>query len=319
MQEISTVKTSEHGIEYIAKDLKIKQRVITKALLWGISHNNSDRTTMLKIGRYKKLTPKNIIDIENPRSELTLENDELDSLCEFLNENYEPFKLGVKSYLAIEGNLQNTLASLISGNKSDEIIDLLSDIDILPEELFLGIQVAKRVQSLTEFEEMLKTDCKEEIWQKWFEKNSWILGTDFVEILEDRRIDTHNIADYLMKAFDGFLDIIEIKRTSSDMSFWNTNLDHNNYIPSQQIIKAITQSLNYLFEIEREANSIKTLERLKDTKIIKPRCILIFGRSNDWNEDQFKAYRILNANYTSLTIMTYDQVLNRAKHILGVS
>ena len=319
MSEINSIKTSGQGIEYIDKDLKIKQTVITKAFLWGIHHRNSDRSTMLKIGRYKKSYSKNIVDVDNPKSELTLENDELDSLCEFLNENYEPFKLGVKSYLPVGGDLEKTLAALISSNDKGNIIGLLSDIDILSDELFLGVQVAKRVHALSEFEEMLMQDCKEEVWQKWFEKSSWILGTDFVEILEDRRIDTHNIADYLMKAFDGFLDIIEIKRTSSDMSFWNIQLDHNNYLPSQQLIKAITQSLNYLYEIEREANSIKTQERLGGTKIIKPRCILIYGRSNDWNEDQFKAYRILNANYTSLTIMTYDQVLNRAKHILGVA
>src|SRR3989344_1107205 len=70
---------------------------------------------------------------------------------------------------------------------------------------------------------------------------------------------------------------------------------------------------------EREANSIKFLERVGNVKTIKPRCILIFGRSNDWNNEKRESYRILNSSYHSLTIMTYDHVLSRAKRILGFS
>ena len=46
--------------------------------------------------------------------------------------------------------------------------------------------------------------------------------------------------------------------------------------------------------------------------------ILIFCRSNDWNNEQREAFRILNSSYHNLTIMTYDHVLNRAKRILGI-
>ena len=45
---------------------------------------------------------------------------------------------------------------------------------------------------------------------------------------------------------------------------------------------------------------------------------MIFGRSNDWNDEQKEAYRILNSSYHNLAIMTYDHVLRRAKRILGI-
>ncbi|NHN34680.1 Shedu anti-phage system protein SduA domain-containing protein [Paenibacillus agricola] len=317
MSEIKTVRTSVNGIEYLRQTLQQKQLVATKVCLWGINHNSTDKTTSLKIGRYKKVNGSDSVEWISPKSEMTLDNTELEGLCEFLNDNYEPFRLGIKSYVSVENDVQKSLMNIITSNKNERIIAALSDVDVMSDEIFVGIQMAKRINALNKFEEMLDNDCREEAWQKWFEINSWILGSDYVEILEERRIDTHNIADYLMKAFDGFLDIIEIKRTSSDINFWSNTLDHGNYVPSTFLIKATTQSLNYLYEIEREANNIKTHERLNYTKIVKPKCILIFGRSNDWNEEQFKAYRILNASYTNLTIMTYDQVLFRAKHILG--
>ena len=57
------------------------------------------------------------------------------------------------------------------------------------------------------------------------------------------------------------------------------------------------------------------MERVGSTRVVKPRCILIFGRSVGWNEKQKEAYRLLNASYHSVLVMTYDHVLDRAKRI----
>ena len=94
--------------------------------------------------------------------------------------------------------------------------------------------------------------------------------------------------------------------------------DHGNYVPSSDLTKAITQATKYIYEVEREANSVKFLERVGNVKTIKPRCILIYGRSSNWNDKQKEAYRILNSSYHNLTIMTYNHVLRRAKRILGI-
>jgi hypothetical protein len=110
---------------------------------------------------------------------------------------------------------------------------------------------------------------------------------------------------------------IEIKRPEGDLTFWSPTLDHGNYIPSTGLTKAVTQAVKYVYEIEREANSVKFLERV-GIKTVKPRCILVFGRSDNWNDGQREAYRILNASYHNLSIITYDHVLERAKRILGI-
>lgn len=87
---------------------------------------------------------------------------------------------------------------------------------------------------------------------------------------------------------------------------------------SSDLTKAIAQASRYIFEVEREANSVKFLEKVGGVKTVKPRCVLIFGRSNDWNEKQTEAYRILNASFHCLTILTYDHVLSRACRISGI-
>ena len=172
------------------------------------------------------------------------------------------------------------------------------------------------MNSIRHFEEMLSADKVEKEWQQWFLENSWVLGSEFVRILDERSIDVQNISDFLMEAYDGFLDIVEIKRPEGELQFWAKSLDHDNYIPSSDLTKAITQASKYIYEVEREANSVKFLERVGHVKTVKPRCILIFGRSEDWNYEQIEAYRILNSSYHNLTVMTYDHVLQRAKRIV---
>ena len=97
-----------------------------------------------------------------------------------------------------------------------------------------------------------------------------------------------------------------------------TLLDHGNYIPSNDLIKAITQANAYIFELERELNSQKFIERVGGVRTVKPRCVLVFGRSHRWTHDERRAFRILNASYHNLSIMTYDHVLSRARRILGL-
>lgn len=120
-----------------------------------------------------------------------------------------------------------------------------------------------------------------------------------------------------MQAYDGFLDVVEIKRPEGDLLFWAQSRDHGNLVPSSDLTKAITQASRYIFEVERESNSVKFLERVGGVKTVKPRGILIFGRSSRWGNDEHEAYRILNSSYHNLSIMTYDQVLERAKRMVG--
>lgn len=210
------------------------------------------------------------------------------------------------------------VAGLFSQPEGRQLVDLLADHALLPAELLQSLDHHRRCRAVEEFERMLVEDLTEPRWQTWFEENDWVLGSEYVSILGERPIDVDHIADYLMEAYDGFLDLIEIKRPDGKLHFWADARDHGNVVPHADLVKAITQASRYLFEVECQADSLKFLKRLGGVRAIKPRCVLIFGRSAEWGEDEREAYRLLNAGYHSLTILSYDHVLDRARRILGL-
>ena len=307
------------------KVLKTKPTVVTRAFFWKIAHNTPREDVCLKIGRYKKsawFDTKEEAEILDPKSELTLDHDEFKELIAFLRESYEPFRQGVKAFIPLNSPFDADNASqvkaLFSVPQKAELVRFILDNEIIPDELADGLRQAKRVRAVREYRAMLDQDLVEQRWQQWFQENSWVLGSEFVRILDERRIDTKNISDFLVEAYDGFLDVVEIKRPGGGMQFWAATLDHGNSVPSTELIKAITQASRYIHEIELEANSLKFLENVSGVKTVKPRCVLLFGRSNNWTDEQAEAYRILNASFHNLTVLTYDHVLTRAERIIDM-
>ncbi len=319
---METVKESRGGIGYLTKTLKDKPQTITEVCFWKIKHKGREEEIHLKIGRYKKGPFGKELEESIPKSELTLDGEEFKSLIDFIGENHQPFKDGAKSYITLDEELSpesaEKIKAVFSNPNQKELLSFIISNKILPSDLVVSLQYQDRVRAIAEFEEMLSANLTEHVWQAWLKNNSWILGSEFVKILDEREIDTANISDYLMEAYDGFLDIIEIKRPSEDLQFWSATKDHGNFVISSDLVKAITQSTKYIYEVEKESNSDKFIKRMGGIRTIKPRCVLIFGRSNDWDDDKKEAYRILNSSYHDLTILTYDHVLNRAKTILGL-
>ena len=310
---------------YLTDILKTKPRTITRVELWDIYKTQPrGENIRLKLGRYKRIASSpDPLEVENPRSELTLDSEEFQNLLHFLWDNYEPFKKGFNKVIPVDGKFNpdsiHHLKAIVESPEKQKALDFIASNDLLADELMAGLQYRARANAVKDFESMLRQDLVEHNWQKWFEQNNWVLETEFVRILDERRIDIANIPDYLMETYDGFLGVVEIKRPAGNLNFWAAAQDHENYIPSPALTKAITQATNYIFELEREVDSSKFLESVDHVKPIKPRCILVFGRSNDWNNDQRVAYRILNSNYHNLTVLTYDHVLDRAKRIAGMN
>ncbi len=304
--------------------LRDKKTVVTKAFFWKIPHDSGRVDIRLKVGRYKK--PNNpfnpeVVESLDPKSEITFDEEEFDSLITFLQENYEPFKKGFKAFIPVDRPFTpenaEQIKKLFAVPDKASLIEFISNQEIIPEDLSIALENVRRTKAINEYEQMLGEDLVENNWQKWFEENTWVLGSEFVRVLDERHIDVQNISDFLMQAYDGFVDIVEIKRPEGGLRFWSPIRDHGNLVPASDLTKAITQAARYIFEVEREANSVKFLDRVGGVRTVKPRGILIFGRSSNWGNDENEAYRILNSSYHNLTIMTYDHVLERAKRMVG--
>ena len=85
---MSEIKTSAKGVDYADPcTLQIKKRVYSQALLMRIPHDHTDvQDISLKIGRYN--IPYGL-ESKKPKSELTLNNEELDALIRYISENYK--------------------------------------------------------------------------------------------------------------------------------------------------------------------------------------------------------------------------------------
>lgn len=312
---MSEIKTSAKGVNYAGPcTLQMKKRVCSEAMLMRIPHAHADvQDISLKIGRYN--IPYGL-ESKKPKSELTLNNEELNALIRYISENYKPLTLGQGEYINVSeesATLVENFKRLIEGQS--DTARMLIENGILSDNVFLAASVIKKRDALIELQEKLQEEQPERYWQEWFTRNKWVLESDFAQIIDERVIDTENIADYIMKSYDGFVDLVEIKKPNG-LPFWASTKDHGNYVPSADLTKAITQCLNYIYAIELEANSTKFARRI-GSRVIKPRCILIFGRSYDWNDEQREAYRILNAAYNQVSILTYDHISERAQNVLG--
>ena len=184
------------------KVLKTKPTVVTRAFFWKIAHNTPREDVCLKIGRYKKsawFDTKEEAEILDPKSELTLDHDEFKELIAFLRESYEPFRQGVKAFIPLNSPFDADNASqvkaLFSVPQKAELVRFILDNEIIPDELADGLRQAKRVRAVREYRAMLEQDLVEQRWQQWFQENSWVLGSEFVRILDERRIDAKNISD----------------------------------------------------------------------------------------------------------------------------
>lgn len=315
MKEWKNVKTNNAGQEYVeARELKVGARSSCRAIFFRNTHTNTgEKIVSLKIARYSK---NNGQYKEKDGKGITLSSNELDQLINYIQEYYIPLNIGLTEFIAADEDAAKLFSKVRDlGISDDEVVTKLSEAGILTDNLVVAITAAKRNDAIKEFESSIGQELAESFWQEWFNKNKWVLGSEYLNILPERDIDVNDIADYLVRSIDGFLDVVEIKKP--DLNFWTKPDTHGNICPTATLTAAITQCLNYLYKIELQSNSVEFLERVEGTKTVKPQCMLVYGRSNNWGEKEFKALRILNAAYNQLHIITYDQLLIRAKQLIG--
>lgn len=316
MKEWKNVKLTSKGQEYVEPcELKTGLRSSSRAVFFRNTHQTTgEKIVSLKIARYRKV---NGTFYEKQDKSITLSCGEIDKLIEYIQEYYAPLNTGMSEFISVDKDVAELFAKVRDlGIPDAEVVKKLHESGILTENLSVAITAAERNRAVSEFEQAISSGYPESYWQDWFSRNKWVLGSEYLNILPERDIDVTDIADYLMRAIDGFLDVVEIKR--SDLPFWTRPDSHGNLCPSAQLTAAITQCLNYLYKIELQSNSVEFMERVEDTKTVKPQCMLVYGRSVDWDDNELKSLRILNAAYHQLHIITYDQLLMRAKLLLGI-
>jgi hypothetical protein len=228
----------------------------------------------------------------------------------------------------------------------DELLDLLAEKENLtlenfisfglnkkkfnPSDLQLIVELKNKENAIKEFKsrlnnEKLNEDKGDDNWQNWFCENKWFFGSDYVKILTRRTLDENSKTDFLASSYGNFLDIIEIKSPLLDSGkLFNEDINEKEgakwkyYHPTNHLTKAISQCLRYINEVEKKVADPEKNKKFETCEIVKPRCTLIFGRSNNFNNDQHKTLRIMNSHYNNFSIITYDQLLERAEKMIKI-
>jgi len=216
------------------------------------------------------------------------------------------------------------IRKLIDGEFGDEIWTLLAETDPgLATRLSMSQVYRDRMLVLDEFERSLELDHNEHYWKKFLKKNNWIFGASYIEILEEDRIDIHHYTDIPCAVEGGFMDIIELKKPN--FPFWTPDTRGRDYlyrgkflVPYHELSGAISQLAGYILQAEKQVNSSDYIRDHQGIVPLKPRGVVVHGRSNTWNSDHWHAYRLLNDELHGIQVITFDHLLTRARKSLEI-
>ncbi len=243
-----------------------------------------------------------------------------------------------------------TLKTLLSKQGGGEIIETLINEGIISSKDIVntsfrkrGLQIFKNLIDNSDYwktyasENNLSNSKEEKVWQFFFERNEWIFGYGldyrYLSILQrephisEIELDGSNtvISDYLLgdKLFTTF---VEIKKPSTPM-FGKAKNRSNSWTLSEDLIYSVSQIL------EQKASGLIKLDKQQFTsngdiiqqKTYDSKVVLIIGHWKELNdvtnelekEIKKKTFELFRRDSRNIEIITYDELYERAKFIIG--
>jgi len=158
-----------------------------------------------------------------------------------------------------------------------------------------------------EFEKMINNaNLKEKDYQKFLEKNPWFFGGEYIKAYSQKRAGAELIEDFLLEKYDGFHDVVEIKRPNHKIFVG----PGNNLKPSSECMCGVSRIMDYLDYYERNVQE----EYWRTGKeIYKPRGIVVIGRNQNINRRKLRQF---NSYISLIEIWTYDDLLIKSKKLI---
>ena len=124
---------------------------------------------------------------------------------------------------------------------------------------------------------------------------------------------------------DGHIDLIEIKRPSVGPIFRKMQ-DHDNNILGLELQKTLMQIEKYVLYLQKGGYALEQALNKQHPnllpngtllKIINPKGLVIFGRSNEFTPSQREDFEVIRRRYANIAdIMTYDDLLARLRNVM---
>jgi hypothetical protein len=214
------------------------------------------------------------------------------------------------------------IRKLLSANHGEEIWELMLQLEPgLTQKLAAAVIYDRRTQAVQRFSDEIGKEHDEEYWKRFLKENSWMFGGSNVAVLDEARIDIKSIADLPFEVEGGFMDVVELKRP--DSPFWVQSRTGNwlyrkkYLVPHHELQGAIAQTSDYILQAEKHVADSDFLKTHK-VKPLKPRGLVVHGRSTSWRDDEWTAFRLLNDNLHGIQIMTFDHLLAQARRSINL-
>ena len=191
--------------------------------------------------------------------------------------------------------------------------DLLLLREVIKEE-FLKLNNAHRTLSTLEFaiedlEKLLEIKVRNEnSLQKCLTENPILLGLEYSRIIPKHKLGGEFEVDYALEKFNGLIDLMEIE--SSILSIFTKQGN-----PSSHLVHAEQQVIDWLDWVEKNNSYARnTLDGL-----ISPKGYVIIGRDSTLTEKTKASLIRRNKAFNgTITILTYDDVLKKAKSLRNI-
>ncbi len=324
------LKGLKHLLETIKKSLKGNVKIIFSTERSKIQDNNViiDYESYRKLGNREffevyrktglntanKFLQEKLKGIEGISPADLISKKETELIIENLKPSFDKIPTKSKDLLFF------SLASMIRESKIDTSklnIDSLKNIKAATAQAYFK-------NKIDEFNKRLKKKYPEtrgkNSWQTWIYGNVWLFGMNYVKSIEKQKVGFDNIPDFVFLTVDQFLDVLDIKAPEHPVIIKDKN-HSGSYYWSSKVSEAIGQVANYLHELEKNQLQVaQRIERELNLKIraVKPRAMIVIGRSNKWDENENEGFRKLNDSLHGIEVIAYDQLLMRANRLVEI-
>lgn len=319
--KINEVVQSARGIGKIEKVLKSTSTTEVKGLFWQIPHDSGGKEVSLKLGRYKKGTS---IPWRTLKNEITLNEDELMLVIDFITENYRPIKTGESRWLPIT---DSTIKDFLEKNPTN-LLSLVKLLDLEKLKNIDSLVSVARLENILKEWKSNKNNDSEEFWQQLFQNHTWILSQIFSSpfIFIGKKFycggkeddDRGGVKGDLLYQNDltGNLAFIEIKTPQKGIIGGlyhgeEEGKDNIIYSMSREISGGINQVLNQrkVYLNNHGDHDGKFLHNAK--------CILVTGKISDFkNNDEKKSFELFRSSTKEVEIITFDELFRKISDFL---
>lgn len=189
-----------------------------------------------------------------------------------------------------------------------------------------------------------KSHRREDVWQHFFENNTWIFGYGLqlvaCEALDDRKLETivvgSDLFDGAGKRIDGLLKTKGVINRSlfTEMKLHDAELLEKYdrpavWAPGKELRGAVAQIQKTLHKVTLKVSHNLHTVADKDGNptgetiaFVKPRGLVLIGtlaqfsKENGINEEMFASFELYRQQISSLEILTYDELYERARFII---